>query len=270
MSRLVLGVFLLLLLAYPAVAGEIQMRPHAGGYLIPGRVNGAVSLDFVLDTGASDVLIPGEVAQALERAGKLAAGDFIGTRTYVLADGSRVPSKRIILRELMVGDQRLVNVTASIGPARTRPLLGQSFLSRFPSWMLDNQRHVLVLSTDKDDADPSASGQNQPTRLTRAPARAGFGAVAVDEKTARYGFAWNEDTQAHADEAALQACNSEACRIAFPVPPNRCAALATGEKGNAWGGHVNAARDTAQLRALENCQKRTSGKCVLRGSECNR
>jgi clan AA aspartic protease (TIGR02281 family) len=270
MSRLVLGVFLLLLLAYPAVAGEIQMRPHAGGYLISGRVNGAVSLDFVLDTGASDVLIPGEVAQALERAGKLAAGDFIGTRTYVLADGSRVPSKRIILRELMVGDQRLVNVTASIGPARTRPLLGQSFLSRFPSWMLDNQRHVLVLSTDKDEAGPSAAVQDQPSRLTRAPGRAGFGAVAVDDKTARYGFAWNEDTQQHADEVALQACNSEACRIAFPVPPRRCAALATAEKGNAWGGHVNAARDTAQLRALENCQKRTSGKCVLRGSECNR
>jgi hypothetical protein len=56
----------------------------------------------------------------------------------------------------------------------------------------------------------------------------------------------------------------------FLVPPHRCGALATAEKGNAWGGSVTASRDNAQLRALENCQKRTTGKCVLRGSECNR
>jgi hypothetical protein len=106
--------------------------------------------------------------------------------------------------------------------------------------------------------------------LAAAPAFAGYGAVAFDEKAAKYGFAWNEDTQKRADEAAIQACNSEACKVVIPVPPRKCAALATGEKGNAWGGSVDAARDKAKLRALEGCQKRTSGKCVLRGSDCNR
>lgn len=106
--------------------------------------------------------------------------------------------------------------------------------------------------------------------LSAAPAFAGYGAVAFDEKTAKYGFGWNEDTQKRADEAALQACNSADCKVVIPVPPRRCAALATGEKGNAWGGNVNATRDAAKLRALENCQKRASGKCVLRGSDCNR
>ena len=103
-----------------------------------------------------------------------------------------------------------------------------------------------------------------------APAFAGYGAVAFDEKSAKYGFGWNEDTQKRADEAAIQACNSEACKVVIPVPPRKCAALATGEKGNAWGGHVDVTRDAAKLRALENCQKHTSGKCVLRGSDCNR
>jgi hypothetical protein len=106
--------------------------------------------------------------------------------------------------------------------------------------------------------------------VAAAPAFAGYGAVAFDEKAAKYGFGWNEDTQKRADEAALQACNSEGCKVVFPVPPRRCAALATGEKGNAWGGHVDATRDAAKLRALENCQKHTTGKCVLRGSDCNR
>jgi hypothetical protein len=106
--------------------------------------------------------------------------------------------------------------------------------------------------------------------LAALPAFAGYGAVAFDEKTAKYGFAWNEDTQKSADETALQACNSADCKVVFPVPPRRCGALATGEKGNAWGGRVDASRDAAKLRAIEDCQKHTSGKCVLRGSDCNR
>lgn len=263
-SRLGLGL-LLVLLVQPAIAEVIQMRPHAGGYLISGRVNGALSVDFLLDTGATDVSIPDEVAQALARAGTLTAGDFIGTRTYLLADGSRVLGKQIILRELMVANQRVANVTASIGPARSQPLLGQSFLSRFPSWMLDNQRQVLVLSTDGETVGPTALAQNSPVRVPGAPA---YGAVAFDLITAKYGFAWNQDTQTHAYEAAVQACNSDACKVVIPVPPHRCAAFATAEMGSAWGGNVNAARDQAKLRALENCQKNTSGKCVLRGSLC--
>ena len=99
---------------------------------------------------------------------------------------------------------------------------------------------------------------------------AAYGAVAFDDKTAKYGFSWNEDTQKRAEEAALRVCNSEGCKVVFPVPPQGCGALASGEKGNAWGGNVGSTRDAAELRALENCQKRTSGKCIVRGSDCNR
>ena len=107
--------------------------------------------------------------------------------------------------------------------------------------------------------------------IAAAPAFAGYGAVAFDEKAAKYGFAWNEATQKSANDAALQACNSADCKVVIPVPPRRCAAFATGvNKGNSWGGHVDKSRDAAELRALEVCQKHTSGKCVVRGSDCNR
>ena len=105
----------------------------------------------MLDTGASDVSIPDEVARELEQAGKLDRGDFIGTRTYVLADGSKVPSRRVLLREVTVGGQTVSNVTASISRSGSPPLLGQSFLSKFASWTLDNERAVLVLKTKGDD-----------------------------------------------------------------------------------------------------------------------
>ena len=107
--------------------------------------------------------------------------------------------------------------------------------------------------------------------VAAAPAFAGYGAVAFDETTAKYGFGWNEDTQKRADETALQGCNADGCKIVFRVPPRRCAALATSETGKvSWGGKEHATRDGAKLGALENCQKRTTAKCVIRGSDCNR
>ncbi len=107
--------------------------------------------------------IPDEVARELERAGKLERGDFIGTRTYVLADGSKVPSRRVLLRELTVGGQTVSNVTASIGRPGSPPLLGQSFLSKFASWTLDNERNVLVLQSK---GGTTASFGQQPRRRT--------------------------------------------------------------------------------------------------------
>jgi clan AA aspartic protease (TIGR02281 family) len=254
---------LLILLMQPAVAETIQLQKHpGGGYLIPGRINGAVSLDVVLDTGASDVLIPDEAARALERAGKLARGDFIGTRTYVMADGSKVPSRRILLREVTVGGQTVANVTASIGRPGSPPLLGQSFLSKFPSWTLDNERHVLVLAGKGDISGPSDGG--------RARVGAVHGSFAHDDATGRYGASWNQESASKADEAALKGCASESCKIVFRMSARQCGAIATTENGKTWGGATRAGREPAERAAVENCEKRTSSSCELRSVQCNR
>jgi len=263
LRRLALAV-LLVLLARPAAGEAIQLQQRGGGYLIAGQVNGAISIDFILDTGASDVLIPGDVAKALERSGTLTQRDFIGTRTYVLADGSRLPSARIVLRELRVGSQVVRNVTASIGPARTTPLLGQSFLAKFPSWTLDNERRVLVLADRTNPQEPSGP---TPERLSGGTA---FGAVAYDRQDGRYGFSWNHGTAKLADEAALRGCAADKCEIVFRLGAKQCGALATAAGGNAWGGASRLARPAAEEAALDNCRKRTEAGCKLRGSVCNR
>ena len=108
------------------------------------------------------------------------------------------------------------------------------------------------------------------TLIAAAPAFAGYGAIAFDEATGRYGFSWNEETPSKAEKTALRDCQSGGCKIVVPVGPRECAALASGEKDKVWGGAKRPTRDAAKLSALENCQKRTSGKCILRGNECNR
>lgn len=142
---LVLGLSTGLLLVASAKADEVALEKQGGTFALPVVLNGSVKLKFVLDSGASDVLIPADVALTLARSGTLSQSDFIGSQTYSLADDSTLQSVKFRLREVQVGNQILRNVVASAGPVASSPLLGQSFLSRFGAWTLDNNRHVLVL-----------------------------------------------------------------------------------------------------------------------------
>jgi predicted aspartyl protease len=132
--------------AAPLPGTEAIALTNAGGvYVVAVRINNAITLDFIVDSGASDVLIPADVAMTLVRAGTILSTDFIGDREYRLGDGSTSKSERFLLRELKIGDRAVQNIVASIGDIRGEPLLGQSFLSRFASWSVDNNRHALVL-----------------------------------------------------------------------------------------------------------------------------
>jgi clan AA aspartic protease (TIGR02281 family) len=116
-----------------------------GTFVVPVAINGAITLNFIVDSGASDVTVPSDVVGTLMRTGTLQRSDFIGTQTYVLADGSQSPSNTFVIKSLKLGDALVENVKGSISPAAGDLLLGQSFLQRFKSWSIDNKKQVLVL-----------------------------------------------------------------------------------------------------------------------------
>lgn len=124
---------------------EVALEKRNGVLLIPVLINNKIPLDFVIDSGAADVSIPADVVLTLMRTGTLTAEDFTGTNTYTLADGSKVPSQAFRIRSLNVGDRVLENVSGSVASVNGELLLGQSFLSRFKSWSIDNGRQILVL-----------------------------------------------------------------------------------------------------------------------------
>jgi predicted aspartyl protease len=86
------------------------------------------------------------LVEKLIASGTVSKADFIGDATYRLADGSTITGRRFYLRELIVGQQVVRNVVANLGSDNSPLLLGQSFLSNFNSWAVDNNRHVLILS----------------------------------------------------------------------------------------------------------------------------
>ena len=98
------------------------------------RFNGAITLNAIIDSGAADVSVPADIVSTLIRTKTVSEEDFLGVQTYVLADGTEVPSPRFRIRSLKVGNKTLENVTASIASGNADILLGQSFLGRFKSW----------------------------------------------------------------------------------------------------------------------------------------
>jgi uncharacterized protein len=124
---------------------SVAVVKQGGTFLVPVSINDQLTLQFVIDSGASDVTIPADVVLTLMRTGTLTSDDFLGSQTYRLADGSTAPSQTFVIRSLRVGNRVLANVTGGIAPVEGSLLLGQSFLSRFKSWSFDNQRQVLIL-----------------------------------------------------------------------------------------------------------------------------
>lgn len=135
-------------------------KKEGGTYVVPVLINETITLDFIVDSGAADVSIPADVVLTLIRTGTIQDVDFVGTQTYVLADGSKVLSATFRIRSLTVGGITVENVIGSMVPVSGALLLGQSFLNRFNSWSFDNGKQSLVFLPRSDAADrttPTAS-----------------------------------------------------------------------------------------------------------------
>jgi tetratricopeptide (TPR) repeat protein len=124
----------------------VPMVSNGGTFTVPVTINGQLTLNFIVDSGASDVSIPADVVMTLVRTGTITDADFLGKKSYRMADGSTLPSQQFLIRSLKVGDKVLENVTGSIAPVAGSLLLGQSFLTRFNSWSIDNHRQALILN----------------------------------------------------------------------------------------------------------------------------
>jgi hypothetical protein len=124
---------------------EIRLRRKGGTFDVPVTINDTVTIPFAIDSGSSDVSVSADVLQKLIQSGTVSKADFLGKQTYHLADGSRVSSDTFRIHSLKVGDREVRDVIGSVTNDADSLLLGQSFLTRFRSWSIDNQRGVLLL-----------------------------------------------------------------------------------------------------------------------------
>ena len=151
-------VMLALLLACGfAQAESIPLIREHGTFVVPVVINDKLTLNFTIDSGASDVSIPTDVFSTLTRTGTVTKSDFLDTQVYELADGSKQTSQRFRIRSLRIGNLELRNVIASVAPSAGSLLLGQSFLSRLKSWSIDNGRQLLVFDESTHSYGPPSA-----------------------------------------------------------------------------------------------------------------
>ena len=118
---------------------EIEIAPgRYGQFVLEAEVHGE-PIDFLVDTGASLVVVDGETAERLGF--DLDSLEYNGTART--ANGT-APIARIILEEIVIGDLTVSSVEAAVvKTSMPTALLGMSFLARLESYEVRDRGLVL-------------------------------------------------------------------------------------------------------------------------------
>ena len=107
-------------------AYRIRVSRAGTSMIVQVRLNRSVTAAFLIDTGATDVLIPQAVADQLG----LRVGPETRTKRYSTANGI-VEHPVVMLRSVDLGGAVVENVPASISPSMNVGLLGLSYFNHF-------------------------------------------------------------------------------------------------------------------------------------------
>jgi len=235
------------LTANRADAESILLKREGGVLVLPVQVNDRITLDFTIDSGAADVVVPADVFSTLSRTGTITSKDMMDSQVYELADGSRHEARRFRIRSLKIGNLELRNIVGSVTPAGGTLLLGQSFLSQLPTWSIDNRHGLLVIAdagshgeSQSSAADSPDSGtlsstvQGQPASADDFPACLAANAKSPEaQRLTMLGFLGGgkrtlvQLTDAHIATmtdsriAVTYLRNTDACTPGRPIPPDR-------------------------------------------------
>ncbi|MGN0187502.1 MAG: retroviral-like aspartic protease family protein [Paludibacteraceae bacterium] len=127
---------------------EIPFTATNGVTKVDCTING-LPLNFVFDTGASDVTISQTEANFMFKNGYLSPRDVVGKQFYQTADGNISVGTTFVINHINFGGLELTGVRASVVENQKAPLLlGQTILKRLGKIEIDNERRVLKITTN--------------------------------------------------------------------------------------------------------------------------
>ena len=97
--------------------------------------SGGYSYTFLIDSGASTMVINSSLEKNLLRSGKIRKSNYQPVR-YTIADGSTVILYQTVISSIEIGGRSFRNVKVAIGNENTSLLLGMSFLNSF-NWRIN-------------------------------------------------------------------------------------------------------------------------------------
>lgn len=115
----------------------IPLKKKGSLYFIELQIAGK-KIDYIVDSGASDINISQATESYLVEIGVIRPDDYLKPQVYILADGTQREYKRVMLPRISVGGIVVENISASITDNGSPLLLGKSFLDKFAYWKINN------------------------------------------------------------------------------------------------------------------------------------
>jgi clan AA aspartic protease (TIGR02281 family) len=126
----------------------LHMERNNGVYYVPCKING-VPLNFIFDTGASDVSISLTEASFMIKNGFLKKEDLGESVYYSVANGTIGKGTKLNIKEIEIGGLKLFNIQASIIHETDAPLLlGQSVIERLGKIQLEGNQLTILNGVD--------------------------------------------------------------------------------------------------------------------------
>ena len=138
--------FLILAPDFSGLADEILLTERNGVYVVPVTLNDSITVEGILDTGASEMFIPFNVIAKLIQSRSIAMKDILKEGVYTLADGSINAKERVNIAKILIGDTTFYNISAIVGAKNSQLLIGQNLLHTFDNYGIDNKRKILTLN----------------------------------------------------------------------------------------------------------------------------
>lgn len=149
---------------------KIPLRHEGNSYYATVMINGKQTCEMIVDTGASIVLLPYQVAVD---AGVNVDG-ATETITGQIANGAKIQLKHVMLNSVRVGKFTAENVSCGVLPANSasaKPLLGMTFLGRFKFELNANASELSLLRVDADAPAAQRKKKATPKRPVKKLAR---------------------------------------------------------------------------------------------------
>lgn len=124
----------------------VPFKIISGVKTVEVKINDAIGVDMIVDTGCSGTLISLSEARYLAEKGELSQDDILGTSQSLIADGSIAVNSVVRLRKLTIANKlSATNVTATVSDNIAAPLLlGNEVFDRVKEFTIDNDNQQII------------------------------------------------------------------------------------------------------------------------------
>jgi predicted aspartyl protease len=100
---------------------------------------------FLIDSGASEVFISAKMLSTFKNENPNITFTSLPSKEFIMANGKLQLCNRIQIEQVQLGKFIIPNVNFAIIEDDCVPLLGQNILNRFNSYLVDNNKEILIL-----------------------------------------------------------------------------------------------------------------------------